>query len=548
MKSIIAGIVIALAALVLVGQPFQHVPLGIVSDWTHHNVLYPASNDYAVMARIMRDPRYVQNWYHRHHEAWWPQHHRGPGQSDQGSQRDWSFSLGKGGSVGGQTFPAKFVFDVTATPSCSADYVVTGLAAAGATGQANLVAVNNLYVGTGGLCGVGPSPTVMFAYNVRTGYNVRASVVISLDGKKIAFVDNGAAASNFHVLTWTAGQGTVGAPATPANNVMLALGAATTNTIFVDYQHDAAYATAGTRMYKISPVFNGTPALVTTGGWSSGLNFASAGTLSTPVYDYVTRHIFVEDTGGKVWYADDSGATATANATSWTVATTDTARPPIVDSTNQKIYMYSPNGSAGSVIGQADTSLANGVITTVGAAGGTNYTPLAPDFNNAYYSGNLAGALVYAVGTDNGTNHPALFDIGFTTGWKMNTTMAHGPLDVATNTADASAVTEFYNSSISRDMLFFGVTANCGPTGTTGGCIRSVDITSGFPTNINPAAGNNNAILAASAGTSGITVDNNSSATQASSVYYVTLGTATASTTCPSGNYCLIKATQSALF
>jgi hypothetical protein len=47
-------------------------------------------------------------------------------------------------------------------------------------------------------------------------------------------------------------------------------------------------------------------------------------------------------------------------------------------------------------------------------------------------------------------------------------------------------------------------------------------------------------IAAAAGGTSGITVDNYSSAGEASSVYYVTLGTG-------AGTYTLVKSTQSAL-
>ena len=33
-----------------------HVPLGVVSDWTHHHVLYPDSKDDSVMARIQEIP------------------------------------------------------------------------------------------------------------------------------------------------------------------------------------------------------------------------------------------------------------------------------------------------------------------------------------------------------------------------------------------------------------------------------------------------------------------------------------------------------------
>ena len=63
-------------------------------------------------------------------------------------------------------YPAKFTFNVNATPDCTNDFVVYGLNVAGTTGgQANLIALNNLYSGTGptGFCG--SAPTVYWAYN-----------------------------------------------------------------------------------------------------------------------------------------------------------------------------------------------------------------------------------------------------------------------------------------------------------------------------------------------------------------------------------------------
>jgi hypothetical protein len=78
-----------------------------------------------------------------------------------------------------------------------------------------------------------------------------------------------------------------------------------------------------------------------------------------------------------------------------------------------------------------------------------------------------------------------------------------------------------------------GVTNNCIATigGGTAGCVMSLDITGGFPlvttaTTALPAAG----------GTTGIIVDNDSSLTQAASIYYATKTGAT-----------MVKATQSGL-
>ena len=45
--------VLSVCSAALHGQAVgKHVALGVASDWTHRHVLYPSSNNYAVMARI----------------------------------------------------------------------------------------------------------------------------------------------------------------------------------------------------------------------------------------------------------------------------------------------------------------------------------------------------------------------------------------------------------------------------------------------------------------------------------------------------------------
>jgi len=83
-----------LSTHMLASKPAPHVPKGIVSDWTQRHVLYPDSRDDSAMARFRKDPRWEQNWYLRHREAWWPEHRREPRLPDEESKRDWSISLG----------------------------------------------------------------------------------------------------------------------------------------------------------------------------------------------------------------------------------------------------------------------------------------------------------------------------------------------------------------------------------------------------------------------------------------------------------------------
>ena len=67
----------------------EHAPVGIVSDWTHHHLLYPDSQ---ANAPIPDDPRERQSWYLHHREAWWPQYH--PQRHRRHDRRDWSVPLG----------------------------------------------------------------------------------------------------------------------------------------------------------------------------------------------------------------------------------------------------------------------------------------------------------------------------------------------------------------------------------------------------------------------------------------------------------------------
>ena len=65
-------------------------------------------------------------------------------------------------------FPAKYSFDINATPiaSCATDFVVYGLNVAGGGGQSNLIGITNLYSGAADSAAL--NPTVNWAYNGST--------------------------------------------------------------------------------------------------------------------------------------------------------------------------------------------------------------------------------------------------------------------------------------------------------------------------------------------------------------------------------------------
>lgn len=659
-----------------------HAEQSVVSDWTHRHLLTPYTSDLAAMRRTQADPRYIQNWYGRHTEAWWPglQKSRAAAASatTNASSRDWSTSLGTGvafeplfdftysigGQVGygsvnsldelnntylatagsmtvtgtydvgtysleaggpantdssngafiynnllytgttpyldgegllfanssdyeinlwgnsstqyayydsagsasgyphsltgspfalttdpgaGQIFPAKYVFDVTATPSCTNDYVALGLAVPPASGgQANIVGYNNLYTGTSpaGLC-TGSGPTVKFAYASGTG-EVPGNVVLSQDGKVMAYVENLLTGSSyFHVLilgtTGSNGSSVTGAVVPGVGNnaqdtrVLLSPDGGTTNqssttSPYVSYITDTAYVTtysaSGTGsgyVYKFKNVLagNGVPVMV----WSVAVNAIP----SSPVYDYTSNNVFFTDSSGRIDYITDTGTSPTVTYGTALAAAATSENPVVVDSTNQKVYAtFNTNGTNALVV-QTSTTLTGTVSAAVGT-GTTKYTgPYGIDFNNAFYSG-TGTPLLYVAGY-NLLGVPTLYDIGFTSG-KLHTAITSSAA-LASGSADASPVTEFYNSTLAEDFLFVGVTNHCIATtgGGTAGCVMSLNITNGFPT-VNAAT----TALAATGGTSGIAVDNSSSASQASSIYY---GTKTAGT--------LVKATQSGL-
>jgi len=687
MASAFAAVVsLAVFALGADDKPAPHVPAGVVADWTHRHALSPETRNPTVMARVRRDPRWLQNGYLRRPEGWWPGHRPRHGEYGERSHRDWSvplstatpafgfeplfdlvFNVGQdigsaslnvtdtgngnflatGGTLtitssldgtylgtyalypggpgtttspagafyydnviypttdpvldddgllftgngievniwgnspgnysfyesnggyinvedgitagtpvaahedpgGGQSAPAKFVFDVTAAPSCTNDYIVTGIPAnPAAGGQANIVGFNNLYSASNGsgFC-PGTGPNVMFAYASGSG-QVPAPVVLSLDGTQIAYVENlSAGSSYFHVLTiGTTGTNGTGATAAVApgaaggNNavdqrVLLSpdggvTNQSSTNSVFVNYATGAAYATTYSTagggsgyLYKIANVFNGgAPSVV----WSLPVDAVP----STPVYEFVSNRIFFTDGAGRIDYVADTGTPSVVYGT--VLASSSTSLSPVtVDSTHQMVYATFHSDGANALVVQVPTSMINPVSVPVGPPSASYAGPYDVEFNNAWYTGSGTPSL-FVVGVNAG-GLPTLYSVGFQISGIINSAPDATTAALTTGAADSSPLTEFYNATLGRDFIFVGVTNNCIATlgGGSGGCVMALDITGGFPT-VN--AGSTS--LAASGGTSDIVVDNNSGLSQASDIYYLTKTGAT-----------LVKATQSGL-
>lgn len=465
---------------------------------------------------------------------------------------------------GGQSTPAKYTFDVNATPSCANDFVAVGIAATPASGgQANIVGVNNLYsTGAGATCSTGPS--IKFAYASGTG-QVPASVAISLGGTQLAYIENlSSGKSYFHVLT-IGTTGTNGTSATAAvvasggndgnssgtnnavdNVVLLSPDGGTTNESstsapFISYTDndvaDTAYVTtysnAGSGsgyLYKIGNVFSSSAPTIL---WKVAITAIPG----PPVFETAANAVFFTDSNGRIDYVVDSGTSPTVTYGGIVAAGTTSLNPVTVDVAHQFVYAtFNTNGTNALVV-QATTSLASSVSVAVGTGDTTYSGPYGVEFNNAWYTGGAGTPLLFVVGSGSGTS-PTLYSVGFGSGGVLNGTTANSAGLVSAAGADASPPTEFFNPNIGggTDFLFVGVTNNCVATtlGGAAGCVMSLALPTtgtGFPT-VNTST----TALAATGGTTEIVIDNDSTLTQASSIYY---GTKTGST--------LVKATQNAL-
>jgi hypothetical protein len=169
-------------------QENGHIPVSMVEDWSSRHVIFAEDVARENRGAVLAEPRFWHQYLRRHatrplpvfdedrehereadrdhdddrdHDRDSDHHHRRHKKAS--SHRDWTFPLG-GGSGGRISGPAKFVFDVTAAPSCTTDFVVTGIAANGAASQAHIIGLNRLYTNPGGTGSCpGTGPLVMFA-------------------------------------------------------------------------------------------------------------------------------------------------------------------------------------------------------------------------------------------------------------------------------------------------------------------------------------------------------------------------------------------------
>lgn len=558
--------------------------IGVPTDWSSRHLIFSTpQRGSASEQQIQQDPRY-----------WLQQIRRGQAESEDSIagdlqpsdflerpepktnkatkkakiKKDWSVSLGgTGATVGAGSYPAKFSFG-TSSGSCS-DFVVFNTSLAGSGSQASIIAFTNLYVGGG--CG-STNPTTAWAYN--TGGTVSTSVVLSLDGKQMAFIHSSASGASLEVLRPVSGQGTSatspvapGTTSTTGNayvtckkgtgSCLLSLafgnGANDTNSspfyVYSGTFADAIFVGDDTGyVHKFTGVFNGTPAEVTTGGFPAE---AATAELSSPIFNGSSGTVFVAASydgagnGGRLHEVDASTGSSLSTGNSgilgpWTSgeggcnspgssgdATALTVDAPIVDSgagTDGMVYVFlSNNGAGNSAIYQFAPGYAEGdcgSMVTVGTGSTTGVPVYAGTFDGIYFnSGNPASPSgnLYVCGNSGG--NATLYRAAIS-GNAFSGTPSAVSTTLSSAATTCSPVTEFKNGTIDRAFVSVEASGNnntnigC-PVGAGGGCIMSFTITAGTtPTKTSAAA-------AESGGTSGIVIDN-SAGSGGSQVYFST--------------------------
>jgi hypothetical protein len=528
----------------VLAQQQPSVPQHAIEDWSTRHVIFTGLTPQNISGSAKADPRAWHVWsqysQHKRADRWSARDSNSPGKDErrhkfrrERMKIDWQMPI----VIGADASPAKFSFDVNATPDCTNDFVVfptTNSYTPGVTGRASLIAFNDLYTGPGpsGICPTPSSPasqpSVLFAYNTTTTTSGEAhsSPVLSLDGRKIAFMESNDGYHNdyaaFHVLTWKAGEGTSATSAVPpgdcpAGGSCLATVVLTGSTSdsesspFVDYANDVAYVGDDhEQLHKITGTFSGSPSEVTGNGWPIQLETIGNGHVHSPVYDSASGRIFVTNNLGTLFVIDATTATILARIALGAVVISD----PVVDSTNQTVFLFMVDSSGFLAVAEYDTSGTLLRKVTEGSIG-CDASVRSGTFDHNYFV-NPSSGLLYFSGSV--ACVPSLYSVGFT-GTTMNAS-ASGPLLLATGSPPhhAGTLTEIFNPNFtgSPDRLFVSIGSGCA-SGSSDGCIESFDITSGFPS----STLNLYTPLFSGPGDY-IIVDNVSPLPQASSIYFET--------------------------
>jgi hypothetical protein len=497
---------------------------GLPTDWSHHFLIFSKPGTDERARQVEQDPRYWQQRARQspvkrtisdprtaemrteaetHDASDWlldpnamfPR----PVRESKKLQRDWQEDMGGSATVGAGNYPAKYSFSLT-TANCGSatqpDYVVytTGLGVNSAT----IVGYDNLYSGCSGTV-----PSTYWAYD--TGGTITTSPALSYDGTQIAFMQADTFGhASLVLLKWaksttetitlpqllvptTAGlYHTCSAPPCmvelPLTDGILP-SSDTNSSVFYNYFGDVAYVGDDSGyLHKFSPVFSGTPAEITTGGWPVDVN-AGANPLTDPVHDTVSGNVFVEDLGGFLYAVNSAGAVTTSGQLDYSAGFPGFVQGPVVDSTGGFVYVFAPSDNSGACAGEDCAAIYQLSTTfTAGSTGGTeaHLGVTGPDplyigaFDSAYQNSTppVAGD-IYVCANIGGS--PTLYQAVIASG--SFSSVATGPV-IGDTTTPCSPVTDVLNPNASSLGLtgptewMFASTTTEGSTSTcSGGCI-----------------------------------------------------------------------------
>ncbi len=506
--------------------------------------------------------------------------------------KDWSETEGNNGTTGLGNYPATYT---TTSASCATDFAVYNTGLAGSSSQASILAYNQLYGGCS------PRPSTYWAYD--TGGTIATSVVLSLDGMQVAFVQSSGGVASLVVLKWASG-GTLTSPTVLTSNSSYpnCTAPCMISITFAGSRSDSysspfiAYGTSGNAstiyvgddagaMHEFTNIFSATTPAEATSPWPVTLNPSTDAALSSPVYDSVSGNIFVGDylanissscepgiktAAGQCGYLYSvnagSGAVVQSAQLDYNMGIYDA---PVVDSSAGMVYAFvgadgstdCSNGSCAAVFQfpVSFTSDSIGAEATVGA--GYEFL-MSGNFDNQYFTSNDAmspSGHLYVVG-GTGPQNNTLYAITITNNVMTTGSAAVGP-EVATNYtngyyAAGLPVTEFCNNGDSdctasqgTDYLFLSVLGfgssfsnnPCPNQSLDVGCIMGFTAPASGPIS---STATPNGTLEVSGGTSGIVVDNGASG--ASNIYFSTLLNQMCATDGDTGG-CAVSATQAAL-
>ncbi len=487
---------------------------GYPTDWSHRHLVFSRPGTAQQESRIGADPRYWQQFARRNVARFLTENGRHgvddgdfsfarfPARPTPQLHRDWAQSLGSGASVGAGNFPAKYSFQIT-TANCGnatvPDYVVFNTGLPGSTTQASVIAFTNLYSG----CTVGTVPSIYWAYN--TGGTVLTSPVISGNGAQVAFVQTDTSSHGTLVVLKFAPGGTLTVPTTLIAVPNSSYAACTapcmttvalqdnlgnpvddrTSSAFPDYTHDVIWVGGASGwLHKISGVFRGVPAEVTTGGFPVQLN-AGAAAVASPVYDFASNNVFVTDLGGFLYQVGPTGAVTASGRVDRGGAGVALVAGPIMDSTTSKVYVFSSNDGSTACAGTPCSAVyqfsfgfaggSTGAKVTVGTSSATPKPMYEGSFDSAYFASGVGTGNLYVCGNTAGT--PILYQIPITTGTMG--TVVPGPRLTGAATG-CSPVTDFSNPNVTGrpdEWIFAGVqNSGLGNFCAAGGCLMNFNV------------------------------------------------------------------------